>query len=58
LAPTRLRAATLGEIEGVKGVGAKIAESVYETLRHPPYVAFVEKLEGAGVNLVMRTGVQ
>jgi NAD-dependent DNA ligase len=55
---TRLRAASLEEIKGVKGVGAKIAESVYETLRHPAYVAFIEKLEAASVNLVMRTGVQ
>ena len=54
----RLRAASLDEIKAVKGIGAKIAESVYSTLRHPPYVAFVDKLQSADVNLVVRTGVQ
>ena len=54
----RLRAAPLEEITGVKGIGAKTGQSVYETLRHPPYVAFMDKLERAGANLIQRTGVQ
>lgn len=53
-----LRTASLEEITGVKGVGPKIAGSVHETLRHPPYVAFMDKLEGAGVNLEIHSGVQ
>ncbi|HET7770648.1 MAG TPA: NAD-dependent DNA ligase LigA [Chloroflexota bacterium] len=54
----RLRAASLDEITGVKGIGAKIGQSVYETLRHRPYVVFMDKLERANVNLVMRPRVE
>ena len=51
-----LQAASQEEIGGVKGIGPKIAASVYQTLRDPAYVAFVRKLDRGGVISVISGG--
>jgi DNA ligase (NAD+) len=47
-----LRQAGQADIEAVDGIGPKIAESVYEWFQDPINLAFVDKLERAGVRLV------
>jgi DNA ligase (NAD+) len=46
-----LRQATQAEIAAVDGIGPKIAESVYQWFRDPLNLAFVDKLDRAGVRL-------
>jgi DNA ligase (NAD+) len=47
----RMRQAPLEEIEGVEGVGPKIAESVYAWFHDPDNLRVVDKLIAAGVNM-------
>ncbi|HEV2124706.1 MAG TPA: NAD-dependent DNA ligase LigA, partial [Chloroflexota bacterium] len=46
-----LRAASVADIQAVEGIGMKIGKSVFEVLRMPEYVTFVDKLSRAGVQL-------
>jgi DNA ligase (NAD+) len=45
-----IASASVDEIEGVEGIGRKIAESVHSYFRDPQKQAIIEKLRAAGVN--------
>ncbi|MBI2891967.1 MAG: NAD-dependent DNA ligase LigA [Deltaproteobacteria bacterium] len=48
----QLGAASLGELEGIEGIGPEIARGAYEWFRHPGHRTLVAKLKRAGVRTV------
>jgi DNA ligase (NAD+) len=47
----RLQKATTEELEGIEGIGPRIAESVVEWFQRPRHMQIIEKLRRAGVRL-------